>query len=147
MLPGTSYNDSWLLAMEALRRNHGEARGMRPNFRRYRFLQIAHAYKKCYLDRASRPSDLTPLWKRMSMVEKTLYGISFPIAFAALRLAPIGWRTSLIAHLRRLIGQHAMKDEPARSARFANLVEVFESMDTRQVLSSMTPSRIPSTGN
>lgn len=132
MLPGTSYNDSWLLAMEALRRNHGEARGMRPNYRRYRFLQIAHAYKKCYVDRALQPNDLQPLQEKMSATERALYGVAFPVAFTVLRWVPGGWRASVIARLRGLIGQHAMKDEPARSARFTNLVEVFESMDAKE---------------
>ena len=51
MLPGTSYNDSWLLAMEALCANCGGRSGVRPNYRRYRFLQIVHGYKSRYFDR------------------------------------------------------------------------------------------------
>jgi glycosyltransferase involved in cell wall biosynthesis len=133
MLPGTSYNDSWLLAMEALRRNFGESRGMRPKYRRYRFLQIAHAYKKCYLDRTLQPSELKPLRERMNAAERTLFGISLPLAFTALRWVPDGWRASVIARLRGLIGQLAMDDEPARTGRFSNLVEVFESIDAKQV--------------
>jgi len=130
MLPGTSYNDSWLLAMEALSRNHGEKRGLRPNYRRYRFLQIVHSYKQCYFDRSLSASGLAPLWARMRPTEKIIYGLALPVSFALLRLVPNGLRARLIAWLRHLIGQHAIRNESTAGRNFNNLVEVFESLDS-----------------
>jgi glycosyltransferase involved in cell wall biosynthesis len=133
MLPGTSYNDSWLLAMEALRENYGEARGMRPNYRRYRFLQIVHAYKKCYVDALFHPADLKPLQAKMTLAERLVYGVSLPVGFAVLRLAPKGWRAWVVAQLRVFIGQHAMESRPVGDGHFASVLEVFECLDKRRL--------------
>lgn len=128
MLPGTSYNDSWLLAMEALHRNHSSMHGMRPNYRRYRFLQIVHGYKKCYLDRVLPPADLAPLRARMRLFERLVYGVALPVGFGMLRLVPNGLRHRAIGQLRRLIGQHPIREESTARENFANLIEVFDSM-------------------
>lgn len=130
MLPGTSYNDSWLLAMEALRINHSSAFGMQPNYRRYRFLQIVHCYKKCYFDRVLPVADLKALKSIMTLPERLSYGIALPIGFSLLRLVPTEARGSIVSRLRRLIGQHAIREESATNVAFGNLVEVFDHMDS-----------------
>lgn len=136
MLPGTSYNDSWLMAMEALRVNHGEQRNMRPNYRRYRFLQIVHSFKRCYYDRSFLAANLAPLRTRMNAFEKVVYGIGMPIGFSLMRAIPPSFRSGLISRLRRLIGQHAIANESATERHFTNLVQVFESMDSRADVAS-----------
>ena len=65
MLPGTSYNDSWLLAMEAMRESEGAAHGVSPNYRRYRLLQIVHVYKRRYFDRTLTDAEVIRLRARM----------------------------------------------------------------------------------
>jgi hypothetical protein len=127
MLPGTSYNDSWLLAMEALSNIHSAAQGMRPNYGRYRLLQIVHTYKKVYFDKVLGSQELATLRERMNWVEKATYGLAFPIGFSLLRMAPSDVRTGIVRRLRRLIGQHAIQNTSSSPA-FANLLEVFESM-------------------
>ncbi|HEX2542306.1 MAG TPA: glycosyltransferase family A protein [Caldimonas sp.] len=134
MLPGTSYNDSWLLAMEALRQSLGHAHRARPNYRRYRFLQIAHTYKKRYMDGALGRADLKRLQARMTSVERFIYGASLPLGFIVLRHVPKGWRAWLVARLRGFIGQHAMESRPVGSTQFRNLIDVFESFDQRHML-------------
>lgn len=133
MLPGTSYNDSWLLAMEALSTTHSAARGMLPNYGRYRLLQIAHSYKKCYFDRVLGSNDLAPLRSKMTFFEKAIYGIAFPIGFSSLRLAPARLRSRLVAGLRRLIGQHAIRNDSDARLTYDNLLEVFESMESKAI--------------
>ena len=132
MLPGTSYNDSWLLAMNALSTQHSAAEGMRPNYRRYRLLQILHTYKRIYFDKTLGATELAVLRARMTLLEKAVYGISFPIGFSVLRLLPSGVRAGLIGRLRRLIGQHAIRSADS-SPTFENLLDVFESMRSRPV--------------
>jgi hypothetical protein len=134
MLPGTSYNDSWLLAMEALSTNYSAAQGMHPNYARYRLLQIVHTYKKVYFDRVLGAKDLAALRSKMSLVEKAVYGVAFPVGFSVLRLAPTGLRAGLISRLRRLIGQHAIRNTDTSPA-FDNLLDVFESMRSRPAAS------------
>ncbi len=87
LLPGTSYNDSWLLAMDALRSFMRSEPGVVPNYRRYRFLQILHVYKNCYFDRKVPASDIKALWLKMSMRERLTYGLGLPICFGLLRLS------------------------------------------------------------
>ncbi|WP_457330909.1 glycosyltransferase family 2 protein [Rhizobacter sp. P5_C2] len=129
LLPGTSYYDSWLMAMEALRTSHAAAHGLRPNYRRYRLLQIANGYKKCYFDRVLSEADLAPLCARMTIAEKA-YGLALHIGFGLLRLAPAGLASRLIMRLRRLIGHNVIRNEAVTGRRFANLIEVFESMES-----------------
>ena len=129
MLPGTSYNDSWLLAMEALHINHSSVFDMLPNYRRYRFLQIVHCYKKCYFDHALPAADLKTLKSHMTLSERWSYGIALPIGFGLLRLVPTDLRDSIVSRLRRLIGQHAIREESVTNAAFGNLVEVFDHVE------------------
>lgn len=127
-LPGTSYNDSWLLAMEALRTNYGEARGLSPAYGRYRFLQIVHSFKRRYFDRRLGKGALAPLWARMTTSERLLGG-GLAAGFSVARWIPRGLASSVLNRLRRSIGQHAMAQDSALSGRFANLIEVYEAFE------------------
>lgn len=131
MLPGTSYNDSWLLAMESLRINWSERKNMLPNYRRYRFLQIVHCYKKYYFDRVLPRSELAVLRTRMNPLERLVYGTGLSIGFSLLRRVPQTWRVRAIALLRRFIGQHSISKEPVLDGHYDNLVELFEALEMR----------------
>jgi glycosyltransferase involved in cell wall biosynthesis len=134
-LPGTSYNDSWLLAMKAFEANFSGAYGMAPDIRRYRFLQIVYCYKHSYFDRSIAPDALATLKARMALGERLTWGIALPIGFSALRLVPTGLRTTVISRLRRLIGQHAISDEAAIAKRFENLIDVYAQIDAHGMAS------------
>jgi glycosyltransferase involved in cell wall biosynthesis len=127
-LPGTSYNDSWLLANEALRKSFGEARGMIPDYRRYRFLQIVNSFKHRYFDRSIGAGDMKPLKARMKGYERA-YGTAMAIGFSMLRVVPSGIRDSTILRLRRLIGQHTISPEEPIKRRFENLLQVFDEVE------------------
>jgi len=123
-LPGTSYNDSWLLAMEALRRNFSGAVGMLPDHQRYRQLQIIHCIKKRYFDRAIDETQIAALKRRLSVSERlSAFGMS--VGFRALRLVPTGLRDRIIAWLRALVGQHAISQQSLSDRKHQNLGEVF----------------------
>lgn len=126
MLPGTSYNDSWLLAMEALRSRHSEQRGMLPNYGAYRRLQIIHCYKKRYFDQV-RDLPMADLRARMTVLEK-VQGSAMQIAFSLLRFFPSRGRGAIIAHLRKLIGQHAISMDSSE-LQFKDLIGVYESIE------------------
>jgi len=128
MLPGTSYNDSWLLANEALVEHCAGDRGMKPNYRRYRLLQIVHGYKKRYYDRLIDAESLQPLRERMTTAERLLLGIPIAVGFTLLRLAPTSLRTRIVAISRSLIGQHPLPDDQEVKPYFATLLDVFEAM-------------------
>ena len=131
MLPGTSYNDSWLLAMQALSTQLRSVRDMKPNYRRYRFLQILHGFKRCYFDASVSAQELAPLRRKMTVGEQLIYGYPMTLGFRVLRLVPSRSQARIIAALRRLIGQHAIQREAgAGTPEFQSLLEVFESFDS-----------------
>jgi glycosyltransferase involved in cell wall biosynthesis len=133
LLPGTSYYDSWLLAMEELRATDDNGASVWPNYRRYRFLQIVHGYKRRYFDRKLSVADLRTLRLKMTASEVALYALSLPVFFTLLRLVSDRPRARIVAALRRLLGQHAIRSESTVRAQHQNLLEVYESMDVDRV--------------
>ena len=131
MLPGTSYNDSWLLSNEALYQNYSIAFGMHPNYARYRFLQIVHCYKKFYYDKALPQKEINALKSLMTIRERLLYGVSMPVLFIFLRIIPIDLAHKAISFLRQLIGQHSIKEQLDANVKFENLLEVYDHMSTQ----------------
>jgi hypothetical protein len=130
-LPGTPYYDSWLLAMKALCAELAERRGLRPNYRRYRFLQVVHSYKKCYYDRAVPTSSLAPLRLRMSPYELAIHGIALPIAFTILRWVPSLLRGGIVAMLRRSLGQHSIAKDPFATQSYRDIVDVYAALEEK----------------
>lgn len=125
-LPGTSYNDSWLMAMEALTRFHSGSIGLIPNYKRYRMLQILHCYKKCYFDKVIKSVELNDLRVRMSYSEKILYDYPLRVGFSLLRLLPLDIRKHIVTLLRKLVGQHVIKHgDESRDSPLNNLLDVF----------------------
>ena len=129
MLPGTAYYDSWLLAMEALRQTCTDRADLRPNYRRYRFLQIIHGYKACYFDRTLLSIELDALRAKMTFIETLSYGSILPVLFTLLRAIPNNARARIVARLRRSIGQHAIPKPAQELPLYANLLEVYEAFD------------------
>lgn len=137
MLPGTSYYDSWLLAMEALRQ--ASSGKVCPNYQRYRFLQIVHGYKARYFDRRLVATELCPLCSAMTFSERILYGVSLSIGFSVLRVVPSSVRLKTVGKLRNMIGQHAIRTETAPHPPYATLLDVYESILSNSVISRMCP--------
>lgn len=128
MLPGTSYNDSWLLANLALYENHAKSRGFNMSVENYRRLQIVHGYKHRYYDRSLSKSEFNALTLKMTLQERILYATALRIGFSALQMFPNNWRQAIVARLRRLIGQHAISSNQWPSDGMANLVDVYEAV-------------------
>jgi glycosyltransferase involved in cell wall biosynthesis len=126
MLPGTSYNDSWLLANAALYRNHAKALGLKPNFANYRRLQIIHGYKHRYFDQDIDKAAFSALTSKMTVLERLTQGSTLAVAFTALRLCPFVLRDKLVAKLRKIIGQHSMHKRVNVPQPLQNLIEAFE---------------------
>lgn len=133
MLPGTSYNDSWLLANYALDKNHAKARGLKSRMANYRRLQIVHGFKHRYFDRTISRSTFAALTSRMTMFEKLKYMPALATGFTLLRIFPSGGREAIVSRLRRLIGQHAISSDAKSSKGMTNLIDVYESIDRRGV--------------
>ena len=126
MLPGTSYNDSWLMANAALYQNHAKSFGLKPRFNNYRRLQIIHGYKHCYFDRNVDRFDFLTLVSKMTLAERVLYSPALRVGFTVMRTLPESFRKKLVARLRKMIGQHAMSSRVKVKKPLNNLIDAFE---------------------
>lgn len=126
MLPGTSYNDSWLMANLALSHNFARFFGLKSRLYIYRRLQIIHGYKHRYFDRNLEKADFSMLISKMSVLERITYSPVLRLAFSAIRALPNSWRGKVVDKLRKLIGQHAMSDRIETKVSLNNLIDVYE---------------------
>ena len=126
MLPGTSYNDSWLLASDALWRNFGREHGLTMNYSRYRFLQIVHGLKHRYYDKDLPAKAIRLLTARMTFPEKWFLRPALAMGFRVLGLVPADLREYVIGRMRRVIGQHAMAQLVAKDQSFRTLLDVYD---------------------
>lgn len=128
MLPGTSYNDSWLLANYALYHNHAKASGLKANIANYRRLQIVHGYKHRYYDKSLDRPAFKMLTSRMTLQERLQYGLALWAGFTVLRMFPQDQKQAIVNGLRRLIGQHAISSDTKSSHGMKNLIDVFDAI-------------------
>jgi hypothetical protein len=119
-LPGTEMNNSWLLAMEALRHSFGAQFGLAVNTRRYRRLQIVQV---CTAD---APHAALP-WARLDLAEKciaaTLLGLASVAGLFSARL-----RRRFGAGLMALAGAYPMFRPQRVAGRYRNILEVHEGL-------------------
>lgn len=124
VLPGSMDRTSWLFAMETIKKNYGMEHGLRVNYRRYRFLQVASAYASFFADR--NDNQLNSLLDHLRIYERAIYS---PLAWAyhcVKKLAPLSLRNSL-THLfmKRIVGSPEtglLSDQPT----YRNILEVFD---------------------
>lgn len=134
LLPGTSYYDSWYLAMHELQKKCKARLRIHLNLRRYRFLQIIHVYKGDYFNRQPSEVKIHKLKIKMTFVERLVYGFSFPIFFRLLMLMPEGFRGRAVALLRRVLGQHAIGvDNAPLHGKYLNLLDVYVNIDKAKI--------------
>lgn len=130
-MPGTSYYDSWLLAAEALYRQCVGMGFPRPQYNRYRFLQILHLYKKRWLNGQYNEVDWRDMRRRMHRIEWLVYGSLLPVGLFVLTLLPSGLLSNVMRMLRKLIGQHAISNASPTTESFSNMIDVYEFFATR----------------
>ena len=99
LLPGTNINNGWLLTVEDLYRRLGRPAGLKPNYRRYRMLQILHVYNGRHLQGAVSAERVAELKRHMTRRERLLYGSLFAALAAVARVLPATAR----AHVPRVV--------------------------------------------
>jgi len=128
VLPGTSMNTSWLLAMELLKRNYGSdcrAHGLRVNYRRYRFLQIHSIYNGYYTAGTHSRAQIETLRKSMKRWEITLLGPALALGTYVLK----SWRkrtSSPIPFFSRIVTPYPRVNFRYYDGKFRDILEVFE---------------------
>ena len=129
ILPGNRNNTSWLLAMVALETNFGREAGVHVDYRRYRLLQIIHAYKNYYLDRRLSAAEFSEVARLMQPTERVLYGAPMRALFSVLRLVPTRLQSRIATRLRFAIGQYSGLSAMQQQKSFRSILDVFEAID------------------
>ena len=129
ILPGNRNNTSWLLAMVALEANFGRETGVRVDYRRYRLLQLIHAYKNYYLDRRLSASEFREVTRLMRPSERVLYGAPLYALFSAMRLIPTRLQSWMATRLRQAMGQYAGLGTIEHQQSLRTVLDVFERVD------------------
>ena len=137
ILPGTSMNTSWLIAMELLKRNyHRECmdHSLRVNYLRYRFLQILSVYYGYYRAGTHSREQIVILRKSMKLWERALLGWTLAIGASLTRLM-----RKFAQYPVAVFWKHATAYPNANfryyKGKYKNILEVFE-----QVRPSTEPS-------
>lgn len=127
VLPGTDMNTSWLLSMETLVKNFGIECAIRVNYDRYRFLQICAVYAWLVLGKASVRSIIGDMTKKMTMLERILYGVPLSITAALATIMPKRYHALIAGLLIRATGSHQQGDSlPMIDGKYKTILDVFE---------------------
>lgn len=118
VLPGTEMNNSWLLAMEALRVNYGSEYGLQVNYSRYRLLQILQA---CTADEPRA----RPPWEKLGFGEKCVAAAAWALATVAGALSS-RMRRRVNVGLQALAGAYPRYAPQRIVGRYRTILEVYE---------------------
>ncbi len=129
ILPGTDMNTSWLLAMETLKLNYGSELDSGVNHRRYRYLQISHAFREYFLGKSVSKDDLRNLLDHMNAWEKLVYAstLTVELALHSLYRKIKRWKIAAkpVAAFERILNVNRKMNE----RRFNDILEVFDQVD------------------
>jgi glycosyltransferase involved in cell wall biosynthesis len=87
IIDGTNMNISWLLAMDVVRQNFGKEHLLKVNYRKFRFLQTLHKYKKFACWEETHFRSMATFARKLFWWEKVIYLVPFFIALF-IRLHP-----------------------------------------------------------
>lgn len=129
LLPGTNINDGWLRAMEALHHQLGSPADLRPNYQRYRKLQITYSYEGRFLQNTTGGDELAATRSQLKALERALYDI----AFSALGLVNRMASPRLRGHIQNalaLVGRQFPAWDPGRDPTpYRDIIDVVERVD------------------
>ena len=124
LLPGMNINNGWLRAVEDLYRKLGCPADFKPNYRRYRMLQILHVYNEHHLRGAVTAEQLAELKRHMTRRERLLYGSLFAALSLTARLLPTQARPQM-ARVATLIARQLPWWNPVPDpGHYRNITEV-----------------------
>ncbi len=129
LLPGTDMNSSWLLAMEMVRINFQKEFQLKVNYKKYRFLQVLHSFRKFACKEGLSLIDMVKFSKNLFLWEKLLSFIPFLIAFT-IRLNPqITLGKSLAYKLAYAFSHPSHGTAKHIKGNFENIMDVFQQVD------------------
>jgi hypothetical protein len=132
LLPGTNINDGWLAAMRELHSELGHPVRPRPDYGRYRRLQISYVYEGHHMRGSISRAELAELQKRLSMSERILFGAAFGLLSGLRRVAPERLREALPFALLLIQRQFRVWDPVRDEHRYTDIAEVVSGVDPSQ---------------
>lgn len=140
LLPGEYISTGFLLAMEKVKEKYGAEFNLRVNYRRYRSMQIFHAYEKHHIQNLLSKEDFLNLKACMSIWERWLYGVGIFGVFTIKHKLSGRLRTLFDRLLGLMVGRTLdnylatrLGRDPAWDAKriigHHNILEVFENID------------------
>jgi glycosyltransferase involved in cell wall biosynthesis len=135
LLPGSNINNGWLFAMQTLSDVYGEEFKLRPNYRRYRFVQHFQTLRDYHVERAIAPEKVAQYRRQLVLWERIIYGIGEWLAFGGGRQVGVKIKTLVAFLWQRFFPD--LRTSPTtflpwfaerEEGRFRNIMEVFESI-------------------
>jgi hypothetical protein len=126
IISGTNMNISWLLAMETVKKNFGREYALKVNYKKFRFLQVLHQYKKYACREGLYLRDMIVFVKSLFLWEKFAYFIPFLIALF-IRKRSNGEKNRIWATQMAYAFSHPTHGIPKQfPGKYTNILDVFE---------------------
>ncbi|MGA2162880.1 MAG: glycosyltransferase family 2 protein [Solirubrobacteraceae bacterium] len=132
LLPGTNMNSGSLRTFEELHRQLGWPADLKPNYRRYRMLQILHVYEGRHLRGTIDPEQMAELERGMTRWERLRYGLLFALLSGIARILPARARAQLpraLTLIRREVPWWQSIPDPGHYRDISEVVERTQSAD------------------
>jgi glycosyltransferase involved in cell wall biosynthesis len=129
LLPGSNLNTSWLVSLETLRARFAAERPPRPNYARYRMLQIAYVYEHRYVTGQASAADIAALRAALTPAERAVCDVIAVIVSAAERVTRRRVRHRASALVRRWLRQTPSWDAPPLVGAYAHVGEVLDALE------------------
>jgi len=128
LLPGPGDISSWLFAMETVRQNYGDEFNLKVGYGRYRWLQIAYAYKGYFLDKSGEitAEQFEDLRGHMFLWERALYGLPLELGFRLMAFLPARAGKALYAALRRTASRSRVKLKDVKRKPLKNILDAVD---------------------
>jgi len=124
-LPGSNMNTSWLLSMEALKRNFSGDTPLAVSYWRYRFIQ----FRSIFSSSPSLRSFLAILWRRGTTLEITLWSLFAVVVYVQHRLFRNRWPELLNGILDWIHTSHPGFNARIREVPYQDILELQRSED------------------
>lgn len=129
LLPGTNINDGWLASMRELHHELGSPASPRPDYGRYRMLQIAYVYEGHHLRGSIDTGELAELRRHMTRRERVFYDAAFSLLGLLQRIVPQSARAAIPSALLLAQRQFPAWDPIRDETSYEDIGAVVEQVD------------------